>query len=201
MVRCFGPRRNRAAAVVLSMLVAASAAAAYDDSRISQAAAEKMERVLRDVLKKKSEGKPVPKVVVFTEKELNSYLYYKAGTQLPPNLKNIDLKLMPGSVVAQADLDLSQAKTQSSSQIPDMLKRPLPLYLSGELTTHKGWGYFQAASVRVGLIPLPIGVLDSIVRYVTEHQTGKAHSINDWFALPYGIKEVRLQKEKIIITP
>lgn len=190
---------------VIGILVAVSyavpAVQAYDDSRISTGAAEKMERVLNDVLTKRRDGKLLPKVVVFTEKELNSYLYYKAGTQLPPNLRNLDLQLEQDSVVAQADLDLSQAKSAQASTIPDMFKRPLPIYLSGKLLTNKGWGYFQPESIRVGMLPVPVSVLDSIVKYVTERQTGKPHSLNDWFALPYGIKEIKIQKEKILISP
>ncbi len=180
-------------------LAAASSLRAYDDSRLSREAAEKMDRVLNDLLKKKHEGKPLPAVVVFSQKELNSYLYYKAGTQLPPNLKNIDISLLPGSVVAQADLDLSQPG--GSSKVPEMLQRPVSIYLTGKLTTKKGWGYFQPQTFRIAFLPIPVTVLDSIVQYLTEHQSGKAHSLNDWFALPYGIKEVTIQKERLIIVP
>ncbi|MEW6367391.1 MAG: hypothetical protein AB1714_22405 [Acidobacteriota bacterium] len=175
-------------------------AGAYEDSRISQAAADKMERVLNDVLKRRQQGKELPKTVVFTERELNSYLYYKAGSQLPPNLKNIDIGLQENSVVAQADVDLSDVKSQNS-EIPDFLKRPIPIYLTGRLTTQKGWGYFQPESIRVGFLPIPVSALDAIVQYLTERQSGKAHSLKDWFALPYGIKEVRINKERLILVP
>lgn len=175
---------------------------AYDDSRISMAAAEKMDRVLQDVLQKRRDGKPLPAIVVFTERELNSYLYYKAGTQLPPNLRNIDLQLLQGKVEAHADLDLSQAQGGgAAANIPEMLKRPVPIFLTGKLTTNKGQGLFQPESIWVGPLPIPVDLLDSVVKYLTERQSGKPHSIYNWFPLPYDLKEVRIQKEQIVLVP
>jgi len=184
----------------VAVLAGAAVAGTLDESRISMSSAERMDLVLNDLLAARREGRTLPQVVAFTEKELNSYLYYKAAPQLPPNLKNIDIRLKPEQVTAEADLDLSPSGGQES-RVPGVFQRPIGLYMSGRLTTKNGMGYFQPDSVRIGFFPIPVSVLDAIVQSVTERQTGKPHSLNDWFPLPYQIKEIRVLDQSLLIVP
>ena len=132
-----------------------------------------------------------------TDVEVNSYLRYGVGAQIPVGVVNPILNALGnGRVSGSAIVDLDAVRTQKQRGWTDplgYLTGKLPVTASGTLTTQNGVGRFQLASAEISGIPVPKTVLQELLSYYSR-TPDKPSGINmdDPFELPSRIREIKV---------
>jgi hypothetical protein len=136
-----------------------------------------------------------------TENEVNSYLEYEAKAQLPAGVVEPSLSALgPGRVSGRAVVDLDAVR---KSKNPTSLLDPmnylfgrLPVTATGTLTTTNGVGRFALESA-----PMPKVLLQEIVSYYSRTpEKPSGISLDDPFALPSRIREIKVERGQAIIV-
>jgi hypothetical protein len=143
---------------------------------------------------------------VVTEQELNAYLAYEMASDLPAGVVNPTVALLGNNRVAghaTVDLDqVSQARRSSSPFDPlSFLSGKMPVELTGTVTAAEGKGSFQFESASFAGAPVPKLILQQLVSYYSrspEHPSGI--SLDEAFALPASIREIRLERGQAIVV-
>jgi hypothetical protein len=143
---------------------------------------------------------------VVTEGEVNSYLQFDAGDQIPAGVVEPSIAILgAGKLSGRAVVDLDavrKAKNATSFWDPmSYLTGRLPVTASGTLTTSNGTGRFLLESAAVAGVPIPKLVLQEIVSYYSR-TPGKPSGIglDDPFALPSRIREIQVERGQAIIV-
>jgi hypothetical protein len=141
-----------------------------------------------------------------TESEVNSYLVYEAREQIPVGVVDPTVTISgPGRVSGRAVVDLDAVRKQKA---PTSLLDPMNYLMGrlavtavGTLKTANGVGHFELESASVGSIPIPKILLQEIVSYYSRTPEKPAGiSLDDPFALPAGIREIRVERGQAIIV-
>jgi len=124
-----------------------------------------------------------------TENELNSFIAYslqdeKVMTEL--ELKLLDKNRLEGRIF----IDLKGQK------LPPLLRPEMNFFFSGELETKDGLGRLNLSKLFLEGQSIQPRLIDMVIYLASKINNTETSSINDWFELPYGIKEVKLSQEK-----
>jgi hypothetical protein len=147
-----------------------------------------------------------PRRTTVTENEVNSYLVYEAGEQLPTGVVEPSLTALgPGRVSGRAIVDLDAVR---KSKNPTSLLDPmnylfgrLPVTAVGTLTTSNGVGRFALESATAGSVPIPKMLLQEIVSYYSRTPENPAGiGLDEPFALPSRIREIQVERGQAIIV-
>jgi hypothetical protein len=146
-----------------------------------------------------------PRRTIMSESEVNAYLVYEAGPDLPSGIVDPTLTILgSGQLAARAVVDLDAVRKQKN---PTSLLDPtyyltgrLPVTATGVLRTSKGVGRFQLESATVGGVRIPKAVLQEIVGYYSRTpDKPDGISLDDPFALPSNIREIQVEPGQAII--
>ena len=141
-----------------------------------------------------------------TENEVNSYLVYEAGEQLPTGVVDPSVTILgTGRLSGRAVVDLDAVRKQKN---PTSLLDPmnylmgrLPVTAVGVLTTGNGVGRFRLESASVSSLPIPKLLLQEIVSYYSRTPDNPSGiSLDDPFALPARIREIQVERGQAIIV-
>ena len=141
-----------------------------------------------------------------TESEVNSYLVYEAREQIPVGVVEPSVTIAgPGRLSGRAVVDLDAVRKQKA---PTSLLDPMNYLMGrlavtavGTLKTANGVGHFELESASVGSIPIPKILLQEIVSYYSRTPEKPAGiSLDDPFALPARIREIRVERGQAIIV-
>ena len=141
-----------------------------------------------------------------SENEVNSYLAYDAGGQLPAGVVEPSVTILgTGRVSGRAVVDLDAVRRQKA---PTSLLDPmnyltgrLPVTATGVLKTSNGVGRFELESAHVSSIPIPKMLLQEIVSYYSRTPDNPSGiSLDDPFALPARIREIQVERGQAIIV-
>lgn len=153
--------------------------------------------------KSKADGE---RQTTITEGEVNSYLVFDAGTQLPVGVTEPSIAIQSqGRLAGRAvvDLDVIRQKKSSGGWLDptSYLTGTLPVTATGTLRTSDGQGRFQLETAAVGGVPIPKSFLQEIVSYYTR----SAHdpdgiNIDDPFELPADIRRIDADNGKAVIV-
>jgi len=141
-----------------------------------------------------------------TENEVNAYLAFEAGDQLPAGVVEPSVSILgTGRLAGRAVVDLDavrRAKATPSLLDPmNYLTGRLPVTATGVLTTSNGIGRFQLENATVGGIPVPKMLLQEIVSYYSRTKENPAGiGIDDPFALPARIREIQVERGQAVIV-
>jgi hypothetical protein len=141
-----------------------------------------------------------------TETEVNAYLAYDAGTQIPvgvvePSVSILGTGRLSGRAVVDLDAVRKQRNPTSLLDPMNYLSGRLPVSATGVLTTNKGMGRFQLESAYISSIPVPKLLLQEIVSYYSKTKENPAGiNIDDPFALPAKIREIRVERGQAIVV-
>jgi hypothetical protein len=140
-----------------------------------------------------------------TDAELNAYLRYHLKDQVPAGIVEPTLNALgDGRVggVAVIDLDAVRKQRQRGWMDPlNYLSGSLPLTASGVLVTQNGVGRFQLESAAISGISIPKSLLQELLTYYSKSPQNPAGiSIDDPFALPARIKEIRVGKGEAMVV-
>jgi hypothetical protein len=147
-----------------------------------------------------------PRRTTITENEVNSYLVFDAGQQLPTGVVEPSVSILgPGRLFGRAVVDLDAVrKARASTSLFDptnYLTGRLPVTATGTLTTSEGMGRFQLESATVGGVPVPKLLLQEIVSYYSRTPDKPSGiGLDDPFALPARIREIQVERGHAIIV-
>ena len=177
--------------------------AAAEPSRLDAARLQaKIERISKHAAGQKSAELRTP----ITEAELNSYLRYELGDNLPAGVKEPSISLLGNNRVSgRAVVDLTQvAQSRKSSGMLDpfnYLGGVFPLAVDGTLKTKAGVATFGLESASISGVAVPAWMLQEIVSYYSRSATApQGVSLDRPFALPAGIREIQLDRGQAIVV-
>jgi hypothetical protein len=138
-----------------------------------------------------------PQSTPVTDAEVNSYLKYNAGTQIPTGIVDPVLNALgDGHVSGRATVDLDAVRTQKKRGWLDplgYLTGKLPVTASGVLTTKDGKGQFVLASAEISGITVPKSVLQELLSYYSRSKENpEGINMDAPFELPARIREIKV---------
>ena len=140
-----------------------------------------------------------------TESEVNSYLAFDAGSQIPAGVVEPSVTILGGGRLsgrAVVDLDAVRKSKNATSFWDPMsyLTGRLPVTATGTLKTSNGTGQFVLETAAIGGVPIPKLVLQEIVSYYSRTPSNPAGiGLDDRFALPARIREIQVERGQAII--
>ncbi len=143
---------------------------------------------------------------IVTENEVNSYLVYEAGDQIPAGVVEPSIAVVGGGRLsgrAVVDLDAVRKQKAPTSLLDPMnyLMGRLAVTAVGTLKTSNGVGHFELESSSVGSLPIPKILLQEIVTYYSRTPEKPAGiSLDDPFQLPARIREIQVDRGQAIIV-
>ena len=138
-----------------------------------------------------------PRVTALTDVEVNSYLKFLAGAQVPVGIADPILHgVGDGHVTGSAVVDLDAVRTQKKRTWSDplaYLTGRLPVSAQGTLTTTNGVGRFVLESAEISGVPIPKSLLQELLTYYSKSpERPNGINMDDPFALPSAIKEIKV---------
>jgi hypothetical protein len=185
-------------AFTIAVLAAADPVSRRDAARLQT----KIDRISRNGIVKGKAGTRTP----ITESELNSYLRYELGDQIPTGVKDPWVSIVgDGRLSGRATVDLAQiAQSRKSTGALDpfnYLGGSFPLAINGVLRTKNGVGTFALDSATVSGVPVPSWMLQEIVsHYSKSEKAPHGVSIEKPFLLPAGIREIQIARGQAIVV-
>lgn len=141
-----------------------------------------------------------------TENEVNSYLTYELGGDLPTGVVQPSVSALgAGRVSGRAVVDLDAVRKANNStglfDLRSYLTGQLPVTAIGVLRTSNGVGRFELQSATVGVVPVPKLLLQEIVAYYSKSPSKPGGiSLDDQFVLPARIREIQVERGQAIIV-
>lgn len=131
--------------------------------------------------------------ISITESEVNSYIAYRIDVEKEKIMKELRVKLFKrDKVEGKIIIDLS------GQQIPNFLKPQMTLYFGGKLEVKGSLVKLVLKDLFLEDQRIDPNVLDLIIALAAKIENYKVWSISDWFELPYGIKDVKIQNQKAV---
>ena len=196
-----------AAAALTGTIAAATMAAADAYTRAdSTAMRQKIERIVeaeRTVAQRKA---PSGLTTPLTQKEVNSYLRYDLASQVPVGIAEPVITILgEGRLLGEAVVDLdavSRANPPKGFFDPmRLLTGRLPLRVQGVLVTSGGTGRFSLETASLAGVPIPKSVLQTLLsHYSRSQEKPDGIGLDDPFALPAAIREIRVEPGRAIVV-
>ena len=140
-----------------------------------------------------------------TDTEVNAYLRYLAGSQIPVGMAEPHLRgAGNGRVTGRAVVDLDAVRTQKKRAWTDplgYLMGRLPITAAGTLTTSNGTGRFQLESAEISGVTIPKSLLQELLSYYSRTpENPDGINMDEPFELPAGIQEIRIGQGTAVIV-
>ena len=162
----------------------------YGNPDYSLEEARKVLRLIEKVQKEqlKPNVRKLRKIVV-TESELNSYIAFRIETEKEEVMKELHLKLFKdNSIEGKIFVDLRNQK------LTKFLRPEMNLYFRGRIEVKDSRVRLAIKDLFLEDQPVQPMVLDLIILIASRIDKTEASSINDWYDLPYGIKDVKTDR-------
>ena len=150
-------------------------------------------------------GRTAGQTTEVTDEELNSYLRFHAGDQIPAGIVEPTLSALgDGKVGGHVIVDLDAVRKQKQRGWLDpmgYLAGKLPVTARGTLTTKDGVGQFALESAEVSGIAVPKTLIQELLTHYSrtpENPTGI--NMDAPFELPSRIREIRVGKAQSTIV-
>ena len=132
--------------------------------------------------------------VAITESELNSYIAYRIEHEREEIMKVLKLKLFAGNrVEGVAHVDLRGQK------VPSFIKPEMDIFFAADLAVSNQAVRISLKKLFVGNEPIQPFIIDTIMAISAALDKRESRSLNDWYELPYGIKNVEFLKGMALI--
>ena len=132
-----------------------------------------------------------------TDLEVNSYLKFLAGTQVPVGIVDPEVHgAGSGRVTGRAMVDLDAVRTSKKRAWTDplgYLMGRVPVTAAGTLTTKEGVGRFVLESAQISGVTIPKSLLQELVSYYSKTPTNpNGINMDEPFELPAAIREIQI---------
>jgi len=198
-----------AALVVAATIATATAAVIAADVYTradSTSMRQKIERIVQAEHTVAQRKAPSGLTTPLTQREVNSYLRYDLAHQVPVGIAEPVITILgEGRLLGEAIVDLdavSRANPPKSLFDPmRLLTGRLPLRVQGVLATSRGTGRFSLESASLAGVPIPKSVLQTLLsHYSRSPDKPDGIGLDDPFALPAAIREIRVEPGRAIIV-
>jgi len=154
--------------------------------------AEKVLKAIEKMENEQSRGEKDPlKKIVITEKELNSYIAYRIETEKEDIMKELRLKLFKkNKIEGKVLIDLRGQK------IPEFIRPQMTLFFGGKLEVKKGKARLNIKDLFLEDQRVKPTILDLILNIASKINKTEVSSMDDWYELPYGIKDIKTSRHK-----
>jgi len=155
------------------------------------------QKVLRAIAKLETETQqpwsgPLRPITI-TESELNSYIAYRIETEKEEIMKELRLKLFPKNrIEGKIQIDLR------GREVPSYVRPEMDFFFSADVLTSDGAVKIDLQKLFLGDEPIPPLIIDLVIAISAKLNNEKATSINDWYELPFGIKDIKSQRGKAV---
>ena len=127
------------------------------------------------------------------ESELNSYIAYRVEEENERFLKELRVKLFKkNKIEGKILVDLR------GENIPKFLRPQMTLYFGGKLEVKNGMVKLVLKDLFLENQRIDPNVLDFVIALTAKIEKYEVWSINEWYELPYGIKDIETQNHKAI---
>jgi len=197
-------RRTLATILVATTLVSAGLSA---QAGLSQAEATKFAGKL-SLIQKNAEvprkGTTLRSTQV-SDNEVNSYLKFLAGAQVPVGIVEPMLHgAGNGRVTGRAIVDLDAVRKQKKRTWTDplgYLTGRLPVTAAGKLTTANGVGRFELESAEISGVTIPKSLLQELLSYYSRTpESPNGINMDEPFTLPSAIVEIKIGQGSAVIV-
>jgi len=189
-------------ATATATLIAADVYTRADSTSMRQ----KIERIVQAEHTVAQRKAPSGLTTPLTQREVNSYLRYDLASQVPVGIADPVITILgEGRLLGEAIVDLdavSRANPPKSLFDPmRLLTGRLPLRVQGVLATSRGTGRFSLESASLAGVPIPKSVLQTLLsHYSRSPDKPDGIGLDDPFALPAAIREIRVEPGRAIIV-
>ena len=191
---------NARRAITVATVILASGLILRADEALSKADAARFQAKLTQIEKNSATAPKrgaAPRVTAVTDAEVNSYLKFLAGAQVPVGIADPILHgAGDGRVTGSAVVDLDAVRTQKKRTWSDplaYLTGRLPVSAQGTLTTTNGVGRFVLESAEISGVTIPKSLLQELLTYYSKSpERPNGINMDDPFALPSAIKEIKV---------
>ena len=183
---------------------------AEEAGRVVQAAAAaeeagaRLERRLLEILQNAREPSSDVRLTPLPEPDVNAYLAHQAMPHLPVGIRAPSVRIGEDSLSAEAVIDLDairDSRERAGFDPVQFLGGQLRVTASGRVRSGGGVARLDVETVTVGAIPVPVEVLQELVRYFTRTpDQPEGTSLDAPIRLPYGITELRLAPGLAVIV-
>jgi len=188
------------AARLLALAALCTSVALQAQTSLSKNAANKFQTKLTQIEANGTQPrkpKAAPRSTQVSDAEVNSYLKFLAGSQVPVGIADPTLRAEGnGRVTGTAIVDLDAVRTQKKRAWTDpmgYLIGKLPISAAGTLTTQNGVGRFQLESAQLSGVTIPKSLLQELVSYYSKTKDNPSGiNMDDPFQLPAAIQEIRI---------
>ncbi len=131
--------------------------------------------------------------ITVEENELNSYIAYRIEEENERFLKELRVKLFKkNKIEGKILVDLR------GENIPKFLRPQMTLYFGGKLEVKDGMVRLVLKDLFLEDQRIDPNVLDFVIALTAKIEKYEVWSINEWYELPYGIKDIETQNHKAI---
>jgi len=124
-----------------------------------------------------------------SESEFNSYIAYRIENEQEEIMKELRLKFLDeNKIEGKIHIDLRR------QDVPRFVKPEMDVYFAADLIAENGLAKVDMKEIFLGDEPIKPMLLDLVISISARLNNQKATSINDWYELPYGIKEIKTEK-------
>ncbi len=172
------------------------------DETLSKAQADRFQAKLTQIESNaaapvKRGAAPAPRATALTDGEVNSYLKFLAGSQVPVGIADPILHAAgDGRLTGTASVDLDAVRTQKKRSWSDplaYLSGRVPVSAQGTLTTANGVGRFTLESAELSGVTIPKSLLQELLTYYSKSpERPNGINMDDPFQLPSAIKEIKV---------
>jgi hypothetical protein len=185
------------AAAALGLL--AVQASGLQSAQMSETVRREGEKVIRalnrieaESLKRTSES---PRRLEFTESEFNSYIAYRIAEEREEVMRSLQLRLFADNrIEGQVFIDLS------GQRLPGGLKPKMRLNFEAVVRTENGRIKVDLQKLFLEGQVVPIPLFDAIIAFAAAIGKSDPGSFNDWYELPYGLKSLRTEPGRVLVT-
>jgi hypothetical protein len=176
------------------------------DVALSEAHADSCARKFQTINQNSLVDARAPRVTSLTEAEVNSYLKYRAGSQIPVGVVDPYISIEEvGRLAGRATVDLDAVREDHEStgwfDPMNLLTGQLPMTATAVLTTTNGIGRLTIESVTVGGVPVPTSLLQAMVSHYTRSpERPEGFDLNDPFELPMGIRTITVESAEAVVV-
>lgn len=188
----------------LALLLAAQAPApparpAPPRPGLSWEEADTVARVLRRIDRRLRSGRPASKdTIEVTEGQLNSFVNLTLAESIPPEVSDVELRLLEDRLGARARVDLDRLRAKipegGAAMLLAMLSGVVPVELRGRVESAEGLFRLDLEEILIGGVSLPPALLAEIVSFATRNEERpNGLDITAPVALPWTARKVRVR--------